>query len=182
MYTTAITYSILIGVHGAGISHVAFMKPDSILIEIFPFGFQKRIYENLAHVLGVRYLSFLQSNRDLSVFHPEYLLDEGSLEDVEDIIRKPLNWSNSISKSYWRNQDISIDIKDFVQAFEITRKETLENTRYFSYMPWEGFGKQILAFKNACGVANLLGRTLILPKGTFLINSNYYSRNFEIFL
>jgi hypothetical protein len=161
-----LTCSILIGVHGAGISHVAFMKPNSILIEIFPFGFQKRIYENLAHVLGVRYLSFLQSSRDLTIFHPEYLMEEGSSGEVEDIIRKPLNWSNSLSKSWWRNQDIHIDTTDFIQAFEITGKKTLDRARYFSYMPWEGFGKQIIAFKNACGIAALLGRTLILPKGT----------------
>ena len=48
---------ILVGVHGAGLTHAMFLPPDSALVEILPAEFQHKGFRNLAQMLGHRYFS-----------------------------------------------------------------------------------------------------------------------------
>ncbi|PNY21913.1 6-hydroxy-D-nicotine oxidase [Tolypocladium capitatum] len=44
---------LLIGVHGAGLTHLMFLQPGSAVIEILPEGFQHKGFRNLAQMLGI---------------------------------------------------------------------------------------------------------------------------------
>ena len=48
---------ILIGVHGAGLTHALFLSPGSAAVEILPADFYHKGFRNLAHLLGHRYFS-----------------------------------------------------------------------------------------------------------------------------
>ncbi|MCJ1333001.1 hypothetical protein MMC10_009695 [Thelotrema lepadinum] len=48
---------ILIGVHGAGLTHSLFLPPDSAVVEIQPAEFKGKGFRNLAHLLGHHYFS-----------------------------------------------------------------------------------------------------------------------------
>lgn len=48
---------VLIGVHGAGLTHAMWLKKRSVVVEILPEGFQHKGFRNLAGVLGHGYFS-----------------------------------------------------------------------------------------------------------------------------
>lgn len=47
---------VLVGVHGAGLTHLMFLRPGSTVIEILPEGFQHKGFRNLAQMLGLNFL------------------------------------------------------------------------------------------------------------------------------
>jgi hypothetical protein len=57
---------IMIGPHGAGLTHVLFMKPQSVLIELIPNAWADPGYRNLALFSGKVYLFWQQTNESLS--------------------------------------------------------------------------------------------------------------------
>ncbi|KJZ74281.1 hypothetical protein HIM_06287 [Hirsutella minnesotensis 3608] len=46
---------LLVGVHGAGLTHLMFLQPGSAVLEILPEGFQHKGFRNLAQMLGMSY-------------------------------------------------------------------------------------------------------------------------------
>jgi hypothetical protein len=56
----AYTASVMIGVHGSGLAHVAWMRRGTVMIEIFPYHFDCRDwYEKATVVSGVAYLKYV---------------------------------------------------------------------------------------------------------------------------
>ena len=51
---------IVLSPHGAGLSNIAFMKPCSVLLEIFPYAFSINMYENLARSVDLGYISWME--------------------------------------------------------------------------------------------------------------------------
>ena len=62
----AATSDILIGPHGAGMTHILFLKAQSVLIELIPEGWADPGYRNLAIFSGKTYLFWQQTNESLS--------------------------------------------------------------------------------------------------------------------
>ncbi|UKZ48001.1 hypothetical protein TrVGV298_002237 [Trichoderma virens] len=44
---------LLVGVHGAGLTHLMFLQPGSAVLEILPEGLQHKGFRNLAQMLGI---------------------------------------------------------------------------------------------------------------------------------
>ena len=57
---------VLIGPHGAGLTNVLFMKPQSVLIELLPNAWSDPCYRNLAIFSGKTYMFWQQVNSSLS--------------------------------------------------------------------------------------------------------------------
>lgn len=76
--------TILIAVHGSGMSNIAFLPKDSAVIEIFPYGFTRPTFQHLAQKIGISYRRWDNHHKENAVFHPE-VLDRYSLskEDKE---------------------------------------------------------------------------------------------------
>jgi hypothetical protein len=61
------TATVMIGVHGSGLAHVAWMRPGTVLVEIFPYKFDCRDwYEKATVVSGVKYFKYVPSSPDES--------------------------------------------------------------------------------------------------------------------
>jgi hypothetical protein len=59
--------TIVIGVHGSGLAHVAWMRPGTAMIEIFPYHFDCRDwYEKATVVSGVTYFKYVPASEDES--------------------------------------------------------------------------------------------------------------------
>ncbi|KAJ3082553.1 Protein O-linked-mannose beta-1,4-N-acetylglucosaminyltransferase 2, partial [Quaeritorhiza haematococci] len=157
---------ILITMHGAALTHTLFMRPSTYIIEIFPYAFRKHIFSNLAKIMGARYLHW-QNNRLSRTVANWTHVEVNRLTDMprERVERLPIDWFNMDSKNYWRNQDTEVDVEavgDLVQlAIEDARREGMEE--FLMFQPWEQFNNQIVGFKSACALANMLNRTLVLP-------------------
>ncbi|PJF19024.1 DUF563 domain-containing protein [Paramicrosporidium saccamoebae] len=154
---------IMIAVHGAALSHILFMRNGATVVELFPYGFRKRIYQNLANTLGVHYAIWQCPRASCSVPN---LPGPGGVE---------VDWTSQSSKDYWRNQDLHVDLVEFSQIFRYifdglrpkTTKVTMaapnKDEKYLIHLPWEQFNNQLVGFKSACAVAHFLNRTLIIP-------------------
>lgn len=57
---------ILIGPHGAGLTHVLFMRPHSVLIELLPHAWADPGYRTLSHYTGLVYMHWQQTEEALS--------------------------------------------------------------------------------------------------------------------
>ena len=64
--------SIMIGIHGSGLSHVAWMRPNTTMIEILPYKFNCRDwYERTCNVSGVNYFKYIPLDKEESP-NPSY--------------------------------------------------------------------------------------------------------------
>jgi len=113
--------TVLIAMHGSGMTNIIFLPKDSIVIELFPYGFSRPTYEFLAKKIGVHYLKWANGYRRNTDFHPE-ILDSFSLNEQERqrIINAPhfqydMPWAGNM---YWITQDTRIDIAEFLQVVE----------------------------------------------------------------
>ncbi|KAJ9206950.1 hypothetical protein DTO021D3_1686 [Paecilomyces variotii] len=71
------TTDVLVGVHGAGLTHALFLKPNSVVVEILPAGLNHKGFRNLAGLLGHTYYS--AHSRDASTAKR----DDWHYKDVE---------------------------------------------------------------------------------------------------
>ncbi|KAJ3073274.1 hypothetical protein HDU98_001892 [Podochytrium sp. JEL0797] len=157
---------IFITMHGAAMTHILFLKPNAYVIELFPYAFKKVIYQNIASILGVRYLHWQNTHLSLTRFNWESV-ERNRVTDMpqERVTKLPIDWYNMDSKNYWRNQDTTVAVEELKHVVHtaIQDREVHGQTKYLMFMPWEQFNNQIVGFKSACAVANMLDRTLVLP-------------------
>ena len=102
---------ILIGPHGAGLTHVLFMRPHSVLIELLPHAWADPGYRTLSHYTGSVYMHWQQTEEALS----EEVLKVGNVTrstgrsnsfhvDVEAVIgllRAAVNIAYMVGERYW---------------------------------------------------------------------------------
>lgn len=209
---------LMVSVHGAGLTHMFWMNNghDSFLlsnpnshskfsssitfsngikskvIEIFPWGFEKSIYRNLASHLDITYMSWNQPR---------------SMEMLPEL---QVDWYKQSSKDLWRNQNVTIDLDEFRMTMDfldfvspslnvnsslnsslnvnsnsslnsnshLGNRFNLGNEKFLIYMPWEQLNNQLLELKCACATAIFLNRTLVLPPVGFRKNREF-SNNFN---
>jgi hypothetical protein len=80
----------MIGVHGAGLSQIMFMRPHkSAVIEIFPFNVARAPYNKVAHQLGVYYVHWRNQKPENTFFDWTLKsLDRADRETTAEIIAK----------------------------------------------------------------------------------------------
>lgn len=157
---------VLITMHGAALTHILYMRPDTYVLELFPYAFRKMIYFNIAHIMSVNYM-YWQNNNYADSRHNWSAIAAGRMTDMPKhvITKLPIQWNNMDSKNYWRNQDTRVNIPEFRQIMRtlLGDKRMRGETRYLMYLPWEQLNNQILGLKSACAMASMLDRTLVIP-------------------
>ena len=154
---------VFVSMHGAALAHIIFLPPSAKVIELFPFGFRKRIYANLACMVGVGYTAWENHDWTRSVPHWDIVeQNRYTTRSQQEIVNNAVDWYNMDSKNYWRNQDTHVDVFQ-VSALMDRSLQALTAPRYMTYMPWEQFNNQILALKSGCAMAKFLDRTLVVP-------------------
>jgi protein O-GlcNAc transferase len=71
---------ILAGVHGAGLTHAMFQRPDSALVEIIPHGFNHKGFRNLAKMRGLKYFGTHASSSSRAMKSGNWQEDDVDLE------------------------------------------------------------------------------------------------------
>jgi len=154
---------IVIGMHGAGMAHVFFMRPHATLLELFPYGFRKIVYQNLARMMNVKYAQWQNQKRENTKFNWNYV-ETHKLTNwtKEEITTRPLDWFNMDSKNYWRQQDSIVDIPSFMDLFKVIVKPEAEN--YLLYLPSSSSTTaQMIELALACSISSILDRRLVIP-------------------
>ena len=102
---------ILIGPHGAGLTHVLFMRPHSVLIELLPHAWADPGYRTLSHYMGSVYMHWQQTEEALS----EEMLTVSNttrstgrsnsfhvdVEAVIGLLRAAVNIAYMVGERYW---------------------------------------------------------------------------------
>ena len=108
---TAATSDIMIGPHGAGMTHILFLKPQSVLIELIPEGWADPGYRNLAIFSEKTYLFWQQTNDSLS--QSTAIIDGKAVNlgrsnnfavnvvEVMDLLRVAIKVVSMVGSRYW---------------------------------------------------------------------------------
>lgn len=115
----------IIGMHGASLVLGSFLKPGSILIELFPYAVNPENYtpyQTLAGIPGMSiiYHSWRNTDKDRSVSHPEYPPEEGGIRHLPEEIQAEImdqdevplhSCCNDPSWLFHINQDTIVDVE-----------------------------------------------------------------------
>ena len=110
--------SVLAGAHGSGMANVLFMSPDSVLIHILPYKVcEANFFISMARQANVRYLEWINTNIDNTVFHEHFLPSGRKLKEFVDSVECAAPGSN-VFFSFWINQDTIVDIEEFTVTLQ----------------------------------------------------------------
>ncbi|CAG7916124.1 unnamed protein product [Penicillium olsonii] len=87
--------NILVGVHGAGLTHAMFLPPRSTVVEIIPDKVDNKAYQNLASLMGHSYLNFPslrapQSSVGIDWHDQQVVLDRAKFTDILNVALKTM--------------------------------------------------------------------------------------------
>jgi len=112
MYKVLSTSDVMVGVHGAAMTHFLFLKPGSFLIQVIPLGTEwasETYYGEPAKKFGLKYVGYKIDSKESSLY---YKYDEN-----DDVLRDP----TSVNKKGWEftkriyldDQKVTLDLKRF---------------------------------------------------------------------
>ncbi|KAK6921956.1 Glycosyltransferase 61 [Dillenia turbinata] len=103
----------LIGLHGAALTHLLFLRPGSVLLQIVPIGLDwlaDVCYGHPAKVLGMDYMEYKIGVEESSLSE-KYGKDDIVLKDPEALTRE--GWSKKLIDLYSRSQNVKLDMARF---------------------------------------------------------------------
>ncbi|KAH0991370.1 hypothetical protein GBA52_002853 [Prunus armeniaca] len=103
----------MVGVHGAAMTHLLFMRPGSVFMQIVPLGtdwLANVCYESPARAMGLQYIDYRINVEESS------LVDKYGKDDI--VVKDPVskmgsNWSMEIMKIYLKEQNVKLDLDRF---------------------------------------------------------------------
>lgn len=103
---------VMIGVHGAAMTHFMFMKPKSVFIQVVPLGTNwaaDTYYGEPARKLGLKYIGYEIHPKESSLYE-RYDKSDPILRDPESINKKGWEYTKKI---YLDSQNVKLDIRRF---------------------------------------------------------------------
>lgn len=98
--------SIMIGIHGSGLSHVCWMRPGTVMIEIFPYKFDCRDwYQRTTNVSAVKYFKYVPQDEEES---------PGASQSVKNCWSKTPKCDGPCL-DLLRDQNVSVNIDRFIE-------------------------------------------------------------------
>ncbi|XP_004304347.1 PREDICTED: uncharacterized protein LOC101309854 isoform X1 [Fragaria vesca subsp. vesca] len=114
---------VMIGVHGAAMTHFLFMKPGSVFIQVIPLGIEwaaEAYYGEPAKKLGLNYIGYQILTKESSLCD-KYNKDDPVLKDPRSVTRKGWQYTKMI---YLEGQTVRLDLprfrKQLVGAYNYT--------------------------------------------------------------
>ncbi|PQQ01240.1 uncharacterized protein Pyn_09719 [Prunus yedoensis var. nudiflora] len=112
---------VMIGVHGAAMTHFLFMKPGSVFIQVVPLGTvwaAEEYYGEPARKLGLKYIGYQILTRESSLYD-KYDKDDPVLRDPKSVTK--MGWEYT-KKIYLDGQTVRLDLgrfrKRLVRAYD----------------------------------------------------------------
>ncbi|XP_017609979.1 xylan glycosyltransferase MUCI21 [Gossypium arboreum] len=112
IYRSLNSSDVMIGVHGAAMTHFLFMKPGSVLIQVIPLGTEwaaETYYGDPARKLGLKYIGYKIMGRESSLFD-EYDKDDPVLRNPSSFTKKGWEYTKKI---YLEDQTVRLDLRRF---------------------------------------------------------------------
>lgn len=103
---------VMIGVHGAAMTHFMFMKPKSVFIQVVPLGTNwaaDTYYGEPARKLGLKYIGYEIHPKESSLYE-RYDKSDPILRDPESINKKGWEYTKKI---YLDSQNVKLDLRRF---------------------------------------------------------------------
>lgn len=99
---------VLVGVHGAALTHLYFLRPKAVMIQVVPLGLEwaaEVCYGAAARRMGVEYMDYKVRVEESSLLE-KYDRDDMVLKNPDAVSRK--GWS--YTKIYLKKQDVRLDL------------------------------------------------------------------------
>lgn len=112
IYRALNSSDVMLGVHGAAMTHFLFLKPENVFIQVIPLGTNwaaETYYGEPAVRLGLRYIGYKILPRESSLYN-EYDRNDPVLRDPESVNKKGWEYTKRI---YLDNQNVSLDLRRF---------------------------------------------------------------------
>lgn len=113
--------NVIVGVHGAGLTHILFMRTGSILVQIVPLGLDqlaKTCFGEPAKKMGIKYEEYKILPKESSLYK-KYKAYDPILRDPDSVISKGWKVTKAI---YLQGQNVSLDLHrirvPLVKAFQ----------------------------------------------------------------
>ncbi|KAJ6332071.1 hypothetical protein OIU76_010453 [Salix suchowensis] len=103
---------VMIGVHGAAMTHFLFMRPGSVFIQVIPLGTEwaaDAYYGEPARKLGLKYIGYQILPRESSLYD-KYDRNDPVLRDPQSVSDKGWQYTKSI---YLDNQNVRLNLRRF---------------------------------------------------------------------
>ncbi|CAH8266608.1 unnamed protein product [Arabidopsis lyrata] len=104
---------VMVGVHGAALTHLLFLRPGSMLVQVVPLGLgwaSKTCYESPAKAMKLEYIEY-RVNVEESSLVEKYNRDDLVLKDP--IAYRGMDWNVTKMKVYLKEQDVRLDVNRF---------------------------------------------------------------------
>ncbi|KAF8117584.1 hypothetical protein N665_0009s0104 [Sinapis alba] len=105
----------MVGVHGAALTHLLFLRPGSVLVQIVPLGLgwvAKTCFESPARAMKLEYTEYRVNVEESSLIE-KYSKDDLVLKDP--IAFRGVDWNATKMNVYLKEQDVRLDVNRFRQ-------------------------------------------------------------------
>ncbi|XP_010527343.1 PREDICTED: EGF domain-specific O-linked N-acetylglucosamine transferase-like [Tarenaya hassleriana] len=112
IYKVLNSSNVLVGVHGAAMTHFLFMRPGSVFVQIIPLGTDwpaETYYGEPAKKLGLDYIGYKILPRESSLYQ-KYGKDDPVLQDPSSINQKGWQFTKKI---YLDDQQVKLELRRF---------------------------------------------------------------------
>ncbi|CAM8975756.1 unnamed protein product [Rhodiola kirilowii] len=112
VYRALNSSDVMIGVHGAAMTHFLFMRPGTAFIQVIPLGTEwaaEAYYGEPAKKLGLKYIGYKILARESSLYN-QYDADDPILKDPDSVNEK--GWQLT-KKIYLDGQNVILDLRRF---------------------------------------------------------------------
>ena len=112
IYQALNSSEVMIGVHGAAMTHFLFMRPGSVFIQVIPLGTEwaaDAYYGEPARKLGLKYIGYQILPRESSLYD-KYDKNNPVLRDPRSVSNKGWQYTKSI---YLDNQKVRLNLRRF---------------------------------------------------------------------
>ncbi|CAN1173368.1 Xylan glycosyltransferase MUCI21 [Linum perenne] len=132
IYRSMNSSDVMIGVHGAAMTHFLFMKPGCGFIQVVPLGTEwaaDSYYGEPARKMGLKYIGYRILPKESSLYE-KYEKDDPVLRDPESVSQKGWEYTKKI---YLESQNVKLDLRRFEKrlvkayGFAVAKRNRSEN-------------------------------------------------------
>ncbi|KAM6568316.1 hypothetical protein CsatB_016301 [Cannabis sativa] len=136
IYRALNSSDVMIGVHGAAMTHFLFMKPGSVFIQVVPLGTvwaAETYYGEPSRMLGLEYIGYKIHASESSLYE-KYDEDDPVLKNPNSVTKKGWQYTKSI---YLDGQNVRLDLTRFrkhlmhAYKYSVTRIRKISSNRHF---------------------------------------------------
>ncbi|KAB1222280.1 hypothetical protein CJ030_MR2G016161 [Morella rubra] len=112
IYRALNSSDVMVGVHGAAMTHFLFMRPGSVFIQVIPLGTEwaaETYYGEPARKLGLKYIGYEIAPKESSLYE-KYDKNDPILRDPKSVNDKGWQYTKSI---YLEGQNVRLDLRRF---------------------------------------------------------------------